>query len=352
MVEACDGLIPYRTNPHVDQRERGLEAADLLARTLRGAIRPTQAASMPPMAMDIECQRTSEPPCLSIYDLARELQRDPRVLSTSILLGFPYADVPEMGTAALCITDNDQDLASEISHQLGKRLWHDRHTMVGRHVTIDEALRQAANLPGPVLLLDMGDNVGGGSPGDSTHLAGAIVQRRIEKSFVCLFDPGSALQAQQAGVGSRLALRLGGKTDNRHGQPLDAECHVIGIYDGRFHEPETRHGGIQHFDQGLTAIVRTDDDVTFMLTSRRMAPFSLRQLTSCQVDPASFHLIVAKGVNAPLAAYQSVCRHFIRVNTPGVTVADMTQLRYQRRRRPMFPFEADTQWTAPGAAVV
>ena len=28
----------------------------------------------------------------------------------------------------------------------------------------------AANMPGPVFLLDMGDNVGGGSPGDGTLL--------------------------------------------------------------------------------------------------------------------------------------------------------------------------------------
>jgi microcystin degradation protein MlrC len=81
-----------------------------------------------------------------------------------------------------------------------------------------------------------------------------------------------------------------------------------------------------------------------MLTSRRMTPFSLRQLTSCDLDPASFQILVAKGVNAPLAAYQEVCRHFIRVNTPGVTCADVKQLEYHHRRRPMFPFDPDTDW--------
>ena len=50
-------------------------------------------------------------------------------------------------------------------------------------------------------------------------------------------------------------------------------------------------------------------------------------------------LLVAKGVNAPLAAYQPVCPSILRVNTPGVTTADMESLSFHHRRRPMFPFE-------------
>jgi len=75
-----------------------------------------------------------------------------------------------------------------------------------------------------------------------------------------------------------------------------------------------------------------------------MAPFSLAQLTSCGLDPRQFRVLVAKGVVAPIAAYQSVCDHFIRVNTPGVTTADLATLPYRRRRRPLFPFETDFDW--------
>jgi microcystin degradation protein MlrC len=71
-------------------------------------------------------------------------------------------------------------------------------------------------------------------------------------------------------------------------------------------------------------------------------PFSLRQITAFGLDPKEYRVIVAKGVNAPLAAYQPVCPSFVRVNTPGVTTADMTQLAFQHRRRPMWPFERET----------
>ena len=63
MVAACDATIAYRTNPHLDQKQRGLEAAALMARTLRGEVRPVQAAAFPPVAIGIERQDTSSPPC-------------------------------------------------------------------------------------------------------------------------------------------------------------------------------------------------------------------------------------------------------------------------------------------------
>jgi microcystin degradation protein MlrC len=140
-------------------------------------------------------------------------------------------------------------------------------------------------------------------------------------------------------------LTVGGKTDRQHGPPLEAEFTVQLVADGKFEEPEARHGGIRHFDQGRTAVVRTDAGLTMMLTSRRMVPFSLHQLTDFGLDPAQFHYLVAKGVNAPLAAYAPVCRGIIRVNTPGATTADVESLTYHHRRRPMFPFERDAHWT-------
>jgi microcystin degradation protein MlrC len=67
-------------------------------------------------------------------------------------------------------------------------------------------------------------------------------------------------------------------------------------------------------------------------------------LLSCGIDPNQFQVIVAKGVNAPLAAYREVCPNFIRVNTPGSTSADMTTFDYLNRRRPLFPLEENAVW--------
>ena len=341
MVAACDALVAYRTNPHLDQRARGEEAAALLARTLRGEIRPTMAASFPRVAINIERQLTSESHCVALYSLADEELRRPGVLSNSVMLGFPYADVAEMGSAFITVTHNDAPLAQRLADELAAYLWEHRNEFDGQLISIDAALDRAATLPGPICLLDMGDNVGGGSPGDSTFLAHAIHERRLPRSFVCLCDPAAVQQASAAGIGSRTRLKVGGKADDQHGAPLDADFTVVSLHDGRFSELEPRHGGYSDCDQGATAIVRTDSGLTVMLTSERMPPFSLQQLISCGLAPESFHLLVAKGVNAPVAAYAPICSHLIRVNTPGVTTADMLSLPYIHRRRPLFPFERD-----------
>ena len=79
--------------------------------------------------------------------------------------------------------------------------------------------------------------------------------------------------------------------------------------------------------------------MTVLVTSRRMVPFSLNQLSSCGIDPKSFRVLVAKGVHAPLAAYREVCDGILRVNTPGSTCADLFELDYRNRRKPLYPLE-------------
>lgn len=344
MVRATDALFAYRTNPHLDQRATGRRAARLMARTLRGEVRPTQAAVFPPMAINIQLQNTAEPPLRDLYQWAEMLEAEPAVLSESLLLGFPYADVPEMGSAVLVVTDGNPALAARLARGLGEEMWARREQFEPAFTAPHHAANQVAHAQDRVLLLDMGDNIGGGSPGHGTILLEELQRRAISPSFVCLFDPESVRVADAAGAGATVRLDLGGAGDGLHGGTVTAKCTVLSLHEGRFKETAARHGGFLEFDQGRAAVVRTDRGVTVLLTSRRVPPFSLEQLHSCGLDPKSFRVIVAKGVIAPLAAYGPVVDRVIKVNTPGVTCADMTQLPFHHRRRPMFPFEHVTDW--------
>lgn len=344
MVNQCDALVAYRTNPHLDQRDRGIEAAKLIVRTLRGEIDPVMSAAFPPLAISIERQCTDEAPLRSLYQTADQQLRRDDVLSNSVLLGFPYADVAEMGASAIVITDGDKPLAERLSNELAESMWRMRGQLKSEFISVNEAIAQCESSNDRFCLLDMGDNVGGGSAADGTELLEAIHQRQTGPAFGCLYDPESVRACQQAGVGNRLSLHAGGRTDHLHGVPIECTVTVISLHDGKFRESKPRHGGITDFDQGPTAICRTDAGLTLMLTSRRMVPFSLQQLYSCELDPRNFRVLVAKGVNAPLAAYSEVCDQCIRVNTGGSTCADLSRIDYQHRRRPMFPFEADADY--------
>ncbi|MBI3821346.1 MAG: M81 family metallopeptidase [Planctomycetes bacterium] len=345
MTSACDALIAYRTNPHLDQRQRGIDAAKLMARTVRGEVKPTMAAAFPPLAVNIERQLSAESPCKDVYDFADAMLQRRGVLSNSVVLGFPYADVAEMGSSAIVVTDNDFSQAEVLVKELSGFWWDRREEFVGKMTSIDEAMQQAANLDGPITLLDMGDNVGGGSPGDGTALLHALhAHLELMPAFVCLADPEAVALAQAATERNIVKLRVGGKTDKLHGEPFEALFQVKRLTDGKFSETQPRHGGFLHFDQGPTAVLESGKFLTVMVTTRRMVPFSIKQMTSGGLDPANFRILVAKGVHAPVAAYAPVSKHLIRVDTPGVTSADLSRLTFHHRRRPMFPFERDAKW--------
>jgi microcystin degradation protein MlrC len=348
MVDSCDALIAYRTNPHLDQRDRGLEAARLLVATLRGEIRPVMSAVFPPLAISIERQCTDEPPLANCCAFAAEQRALEGMLSNSILLGFPYADVAEMGAAAIAVTDGDAELADRAATALAERLWQTRDRLASDFISPEQAVAQCRESDVRTCLLDMGDNVGGGSSADGTELLSVIHRQQVGPAFGCLYDPEAVAASEQAGAGNELRLAVGGKTDNLHGEPMDVTVRVVSLHDGRFREDQPRHGGITEFDQGRTAICETEHGLTLMLTSRRMVPFSLQQLSSCGLDPRRFRILVAKGVNAPIAAYADVCDRFIRVDTRGSTSANLSRLSYEHRRRPMFPWEPSAEFDAAG----
>lgn len=344
MVAACDALVAYRTNPHLDQRERGLEAALLMTRTLRGEIRPRMAAAYPPVVINIECQNPSEPPCREWFDQLESCRAIPGVIGSSLLLGFPYADVEEMGAATLVIADDDLTLAEREANRLASWLWEHRREFTTRPVPTSEAIARTKQMVGPVCLLDVGDNVGGGGPGDATYLVQALCDAQVSPALVCLNDPQAVEAAEKIGTGGSYEGEVGGKSCHYSGAPMCGRFHIRRVVSGQFSESLPRHGGFVSFDQGRTAVLESSNGLTVITTSKRTPPFSLAQITSCGVDPRRFHVIVAKGVHAPLAAYREVCSHFIRVDTPGTTTANFTQLSFQHRRKPLYPFEHDFEW--------
>ena len=91
-----------------------------MARTLRGEVRPVVATAFPPMAVGIERQATAEPHWHRPLTVAEAHRRFPGVLSNSLLHGFPYADVPEMGAAVVAVADGDRHLAQGMADELAR----------------------------------------------------------------------------------------------------------------------------------------------------------------------------------------------------------------------------------------
>jgi microcystin degradation protein MlrC len=326
MVALSTAIVAYRTNPHLDQRERGEEAAALLARALRGEVRPVTAFAAPPLAVPIASQNTDE---LFLFEDLREVLAWPGILSASVCLGFYFADVEEMGTSFLAVADGDLELARRAAEWLADRAWARRAELLAVLPEPGDAVgaaRHAAQKP--VALMDVGDNVGAGSPADSLVLFEECLRQGARNVLVVLYAPALAERCALAGPGNPVALGFCSGT-------------VRLLADGRFTERKVRHGGWTHCDQGLTAVVDTPERHTIILTSRRMAPMSLEQLRSAGVRPEAKDILIVKGVVAPQAAYREVAASIVLVDTPGPTANDPASFEYHHRRRPMFPMERD-----------
>lgn len=346
LVEVSSIITVYQTNPHIDAADRGLDCARLVARMVRERLRPNLALVRLPIAIDILCQSTDEGPMVPLMQQAREVEKRSDVLSVSLVEGFPYADVAEMGMCVLVTTVESSDAADELAHALAKSVWEAREDMIGLRLSPEDALREAAaEREGPVVVLDVGDNVGAGSPGDSTHLLHAARALGVRGVAMPLSDPAAVEACARAGVGGRVRISVGGHTDDAHGDPFAIDGEVIALHDGVFEDHSPTHLGQTTFDVGASAGVRTDDGILIALSSYRTGTFSRVQFSIVGIDPERTPIVIAKGVHSPRAAFEPIASRLIWADTPGATRSDITALSYEHRPRPAFPFETDARWS-------
>jgi microcystin degradation protein MlrC len=338
--------VAYRTNPHLDAATRAVECAELVLCTLRGEVDPVQALVRPPLVVNILRQRTSSPPLSAIVDEVEAVEAMPRVLSASLALGFPYADVPDLGVACLAVADGDEQRAREAAERVAAAAWCARHELQGEALGPQAALALATDgRPGPVLLLDTGDNIGGGSPGDSTTILHEAQRGAVRSYLETLCDPEAVSACAGAGVGAAVSIDVGGRVAT-HSPPCAVRGFVRALGEGRFSDASATHGGFRDFDTGATAVLETDLEQTLVLTSRAVMDTSVERHRSLGIRPEAKQVVVAKGVQSPLPAYEPLASDVVFVATPGITSADLGSFVYRRRPRPLYPFEPDATWAA------
>jgi len=346
MVEHTQAIVVYRTNPHLDAVERAVDACAILVRTISGDIHPVGALEMPPMVISILRQDTREEPMRQLMADVEESARGPGMLHASMAQGYPWADVEEMGASFYALADGNPATARSAARWMAERAWARRADLAhAPAVTPQLALEHAASAPrGPILLLDVGDNVGAGSAGDSTFILQEAQRLGVRGLLETVRDPQVVQACVAAGVGATITVQLGGKTDALHGPPVTVSGYVRLISDGKFEERESIHGGFRYFHNGTSVVLDTTDGHTLLLVSTRYLNTSRQQYYSVGVRPEEYRIVVAKGVVSPRPAYQPIAAEMLLVNTAGAASADLSTFEYRQRRRPLYPFEPDASY--------
>lgn len=341
-VAAVDALVAFDTNPHLDTYERGREAGDILRRMVEDGLRTARALRRPPLLLSALATWTQRPPLAPVHARAQAMEQDPRVVVIGVMGGFAYADTPHTGMSVVVTTTGDQALADRYAQELAGIAWQHRAAAAYKGEPVAEAVRRAISAPrGPVILADVADNIGGGSPGDGTVILRALLDADAQDAVVVIADPQAVAQAWAVGVGATVTLAVGSKADHLHGEPLQVAGVVEGLTDGRF-----TNEGVNHFsqlygheiDMGPCAVVRVGG-VRILLTTRRTPPGDLAQLRSQGIAPEAQRIIVVKSPVAFRGAYEPIAAEIIEVDTPGLVTADLTAFDYCQLPRPIYPLD-------------
>jgi microcystin degradation protein MlrC len=145
-VEVADAIVGYDTFPHIDMAERGKEAGEILVRTIRGEIQPTMAIHQLPMFWSTPCQVTARPPMNEVIERLHEMERRKGVVSMTVATGFPWANVPDVGSSVIAVTDNDQQLAQQLADELGGWIWENRQRWYSPPLPVRDALAEGERI--------------------------------------------------------------------------------------------------------------------------------------------------------------------------------------------------------------
>ncbi|WP_299849982.1 M81 family metallopeptidase [uncultured Roseovarius sp.] len=331
MMDACDLIICFKEYPHDDASDRAEELFDLAHRTAVGQIKPTMAMFDCNM---INVYLTKTGAMRKFVDGMSTYEKKPGILSISLAHGFPWADVKDVGARMLAVTDDNANLAAQTAETLGKEFFDLRHDVTDQFVSMEMALDIAESATrGPVVLADMGDNSGGGAPGDATFLLRATLDRGLTNVVTGIFwDPVVVRICEDAGEGATLNLRIGGKTGLASGIPVDISGTVMKIADGL-----GQHLGLGLEPLGKMVWIRCENSLDIVVNDLRTQVYHPEALEQLGIDLSEKSIVCVKSMFHFFTPFQKIAAQIVQVATPGGTSQDFATLRYSKRDNCFWP---------------
>lgn len=332
LLAFADAIVLFKEYPHTDVAERAKELYRICRNTRHGLIRPTMALH--------DCRmlgfwRTSQPHVRHLIDRMVEMERRPGVLSVSFAHGFPYGDTDRVGAKTLAVTDGDPILARHVAQEIGRAVWNMRNRIGEEYCNADDALDRAlSGAGGPYVLADTADNAGGGAPSDSTFVLRRILERGItDVAAGCYWDIGAARICMEAGPGSVINLRFGGKCGPMSGDPIDLRVTVKAC------NPDLWQTGLDglraHVGQAVR--VQAEGGIDIVLNTIRTQVYGPDVFTQLGIDVLAKKIILLKSTQHFYAAFAPIAKEVLYLDAEGALVRDVQKLPYQHVTRPLWP---------------
>lgn len=279
----ADGAFVTKRYPHYDAYIQGERAARFLRLMMRGEYVPTTASRKPPVITATVLQWTGQSPSIDIMERARRWEARVDDAYVSVLYGYPWSDVPDVGATVHVMTDNDQAMADSIADDMADFIWRVRKEFAhGGFPMPNEAVRRAkkavAGGATPVVLGDYSDR-----PGDATWILDQLIKQRVNGVlYACLRDEHAlqALADRNAKPGDPFDMAVGGFTGPQAGKPVQISGTV------RFFGPAWSYEQVAAIEYG--------DGNMLILTPAYEQITTLQPLRFGPVNPDDYAVFVVK----------------------------------------------------------
>jgi microcystin degradation protein MlrC len=345
MIDHATVVTGYRTYPHVDMGETARRAGRTLVRALDGEVRPVMVWGALPMMTSTLVHTPSRQPMKDVMDMATAAETGGAVLNASVFGGFPHADIPHISCSAVIVCDRQADAGQALLDRLLALAWERRPAFLYEGAPLASQVARARTLgEGPIVLVDHGDNTASGGTQDVMSVIAEVTRQGLEDVVagpIC--DPLSVRRIVEAGTAASVTLPLGGKVDMPQiglaARPFTVTGKVTRITDGEFVVTGPMATGTR-VRMGRTAVLDTGP-IQIVVSERRAEPFDLGVFTHAGIDPRRKRFVLIKSRQHFRAGFEPIARHIVLCDGDGVTSSDLRLFTYRKRRKPLYPFEAD-----------
>jgi len=353
-VAMLDAFIGYRTNPHLDMRERGAEAAAMLQRLLAGQktfIAHQRLPIVPPTVTQLTGQDAPNRPYGELIDLGQARMHEPpyagRVLNVSVIGGFAYADTPFNGLTAV-VTATDRDAAEALAREIAIAGWQRRDRFRPALTSLEDAVALAKTTSTPLIFADVADNPGGGGRGNTMTILQAFHAAGVRDALVgVIHDPALAQEAFELGTGSSFTARFNRDGGDQFSKPFSAPARVLSVHA----DPIEGRRGIYARNTlaiGPSAAIVLDGITVVVLSTRYQCADPIF-FEAFGLDIAAARVVVVKSRGHFRGGFDEFFRHeqVIEVDAPGLTSPVLGRFPWQHMPRPVLPIDDTAHWNPP-----
>jgi microcystin degradation protein MlrC len=247
--------------------------------------------------------------------------------------GFNACDLHHMGPSIFTYAKSQRGAdkaADDLMEALLEREAGFSVNMYSVSEAVEKAIRHAQSADGPVLLIDVQDNAGGGSPSDTVWLLEELIKKRAKKAAIGVFwDPEAAATAHKAGEGAEVEISLGGKSLPGH-TPCKAVYQVEKLFEGDFLGVGPMVKG-RKLNLGKMVQLRYQD-IRIVVSSERMQALDRSLFQTVEIEPSEMSILVLKSANHYRADFGPIASCMINVDAPSAIIEDPVNIPYKHLR--------------------